>query len=65
MTRKTLIQPHAGHFLSRTLARINIEEPKTQKTILTELEADLKAWQVARKVLGNEVAERVQSSKAA
>ena len=47
----------AGHFLNRALARINIEEPKIQNTIPTELDANLKAWRVVRKVFGAEVAD--------
>lgn len=47
----------AGHFLLRTLGTINIEELNTQNTVPTELDADLKAWRVIRKLFGVEVAD--------
>ena len=45
----------AGHFLLCILGRINIEEPNTQDTVPTELDADLEAQRVTRKLFGVEV----------
>lgn len=47
----------AGHFLVRTLGLIEIEEPKVQNAIPTELDANLKAWNVTQKLLGKETAD--------
>jgi hypothetical protein len=47
----------SGHFLGRTLGLIEIEETKAQNAIPTELDANLKAWNVTRKLLGKETAD--------
>jgi len=45
----------AGHFLRAILGLIDIDEPKMQNTIPTEMDADLFAWRTAKQVLGDEV----------
>ncbi len=45
----------AGRFLNCTLGRINMEEPQVQNAIPTELDANLCAWRVGRRVFGAEI----------
>lgn len=53
----------AGHFLNCTLGRIDIEEPAVENTIPTELDANLRAWRVTRKILGVEVVKTYVQNK--
>lgn len=45
----------ATYFLSRTLGLIKTEEPKVLNTIPAELDANLKAWNIAREMFGNKI----------
>lgn len=47
----------AGAFLFHTLGFIAIEEPKVDLTVPTELDAELAAWRVTRKIIGKKAAD--------
>lgn len=52
----------AGHFLGCALSAIQIEEPKTQNTIPTELDANLRAYRLTQEMFGAEaVKDHVQN----
>jgi hypothetical protein len=47
----------AGNFLYHNLSGMEIDEPKLQTTVPTEMDAELTAWRTARKLFGKQVAD--------
>lgn len=47
----------AGNFLYNNLSGMDIEEPKIQTTVPTEMDAELTAWRISRKLCGKQKAD--------
>jgi len=47
----------AGNFLYNNLSGMDIEEPKIQTTVPTEMDAELTAWRICRELCGKQIAD--------